>query len=79
MGYRNYLMLHANISLVLGLGFLFAIYVRIYLYLRSYTQGLRKTLRLSSTAAEEFDLKQLLMEKKVQGKDILNKKRIACD
>jgi len=65
VGYRNYLMIHANLSLVVGIGFLFGIYVRVYLFLRGHTQELRRNLRLSSTADKEFHLKRLLMEKKV--------------
>ena len=62
MGYRNYLMLHANISLVLGIGFLFAIYIRVYLHLRSYTQELQKTMPHLSP---DDKLRRLLIEKKV--------------
>ena len=65
MGYRNYLMLHANISLILGFGFMFGIYVQVYFFLRRHTQKLRMNLSLSSVAAKDFDLQRLLMEKKV--------------
>ncbi|XP_066916539.1 5-hydroxytryptamine receptor 2A-like [Clytia hemisphaerica] len=64
IGYRNYLMVHANLSLVLGIGLLFIIYVRVYLYLRKNSQDLRKNLQLTSSVARDFDLKRMLVEKK---------------
>lgn len=65
MGYRNYLLLQANSSFLLALIFSLGIYVQVYLFLRAHTQDLRQRMRVSSTAGQEFELKRMLMEKKV--------------
>ena len=65
IGFINYLMVYACSAILTGLAVMVAIYLRIYLFLRAQTRELKQILRSSSTAAEEFHLKRLVMEKKV--------------
>ncbi|XP_057305315.1 uncharacterized protein LOC130642243 [Hydractinia symbiolongicarpus] len=65
IGFIDYLMVFANSGIVVALIILVVTYLRIYKFLRVQTRNMKKQLRTTSTAAEEFLLKRLIMEKKV--------------
>ena len=65
LGFIEYLLVYANSGILVAFITLVFTYIRIYKFLRKNTHQMKQHLGASSTAAEEFMLKRLVMEKKV--------------
>lgn len=65
LGFIDYLMVYANSGIVIAFVILTFTSFRIQRFLRAQTHHMKKQIRTNTTAAEEFLLKRLVMEKKV--------------